>query len=514
MNAAIVDLRGRYILPGILYAVSLGFLSGVLCASLVGASAVAVLILSISSFASVLLVALFHVPRIVLLVGLFLMANALGVTRVFLVEDPSQVFVPYDGKTSVVVGRVASDPQKSASGVSFQMKTETFGDDELEGLLVVQLPIGPSVAYGDEVSLRGTVALPQAFITKTGTTFDYPTYLKSKGIGAGIRAQMATVIVPARFTLLGTLYKIKHEFMQTLENTVPEPESSFLEGMLLGNKDALSGALHDAFVTAGLVHVVVLSGYNLTLVSDVFLKLTSLILPRLLALSASGASVVLFALMAGLDATVVRAATMALIVLVAKALHRPSVIMRSLTAACVLMVAWHPLVMIADPSFVLSFLATFGLITLSGPVAKLISFVPQKFSMREIAASTLAVQVFVSPVLIYYTGTFSIISLPANLLALPLVPYAMLSGFIAACVGFLGFTIALPFSSVAWLLLGSIINIAVYAAKVPFASLDVSFLQTPYLLWAYAIAAPAAVLIVLQHEKSEAKSKKTKPASV
>ena len=167
------------------------------------------------------------------------------------------------------------------------------------------------------------------------------------------------------------------------------------------------------------------------------------------------------------------------------------------------MVLYNPYVLVYDPSFILSFLATFGLVSLSGPVARLLSKVPEKLHIREIMSATLATQSFVFPILIFYTGKFSLIALPANLLALPLVPWAMYSGFIAACVGVLGHTIAFPFALPAWGLLASIIFIAKTAASIPFASINVSFLQTPFLLLLYVVLVPMAIILWQRDERMQ-----------
>lgn len=433
-------------------------------------------------------------------------AFSLGMVRVGLLPDLQEPFVPFHERAVVAVVEIAEDPQVRTSSVQVKAHTQTVDGSEIQGTLLLQLPVGSAVSYGDLVNVRGKIKLPEVFLTDNGREFDYPRYVQAKGEGAIMQAQYFQIVQPHSFSIQGSLYNLKHAFMRLVDRTIPEPEGSFLEGMLLGNRDALSNTLRDAFIAAGLVHIVVLSGYNLTLVADVFMRISSVLLPRLAAVSASATSVILFACMAGLDATVLRASIMALIVLFAKALRRPSVIMRSLSLACFLMVLYNPLVLLYDPSFVLSFLATFGLVTLSGPVASLLSGVSEKFGLRDIAAATLATQVFVLPVLIFYTGKFSLVALPANLIALPLVPYAMYGGFIASLMGLLGSIVSLPFAYAAWILLGSIIFIATTAAKIPFAIIDVSQFQTPALLLLYIVLVPSA-LILWQHNEHLQKEK-------
>jgi competence protein ComEC len=434
-------------------------------------------------------------------------AFALGLVRTMLLPDLEAPFSRFDGAQVILEAKVVRDPEVRVSGVRAVARTVSIDSWKVEGTILLQLPIGSAVSYGDTVSVRGKLALPRAFMTDQGKAFDYESYLHAKGVGATLQAQNVQVTKPHSFSVTGSLYALKHSFMRLVERTLPEPSSGLLEGMLLGYRDALSQKLNDAFVTSGLVHIVVLSGYNLSLVANVLLITSALILPRTLALIAAAVSVALFAAMAGLDATVVRAAIMALIVIFGKWLRRPSVIMRSLTVACIAMVAWNPHALLFDPSFVLSFLATFGLVTLSPAMERLLYFIPKRVSfLQEIAAATLATQAFVFPVLIFYTGRFSLIALPANLLALPVVPYAMLAGFIASMAGLLGDVIAFPFATIAWVLLSAVIWVAQIAAAVPFASVDVSFLSTPLLLALYLILAPVALILWKRFEPEKKKS--------
>ena len=491
----------------LVYTGTVSFLLGVACSFLFSISLnVPLALVSLG----VIFIALFFVKQKsvgALVVAIVLSAFALGCVRVLLVPNVGDPFTVFDGKAGIVEGKISSDPEMRSSAVQVEIETTAIDGKVVKGVLLVRLPVGASVSYGDHVRVRGKIELPEKFLTDKGTEFDYPNYLRAKGVGATMNSQFLQILEPHSLSLFGALYDFKHAFMRLVERTIPEPESSFLEGMLLGNRDALSDDLREVFVIAGLVHIVVLSGYNLTLVSDVFMKISLFFLPRLGALMASAGSIALFACMAGLDATVVRASIMALIVLLAKALQRPSLIMRSLTLACVLMVLYNPHTLLFDPSFVLSFLATFGLVTLSGPFARMLPKLTEKFSFRDIASATLATQAFVFPILIFYTGTFSLIALPANLLALPLVPYAMLGGFIASCIGILGHIVSLPFAFVAWGLLGSIISIAKVSASIPFASIDVSYIQTPLLLVLYLLLVPLALYLWQKEERRNTKQK-------
>ncbi len=185
--------------------------------------------------------------------------------------------------------------------------------------------------------------------------------------------------------------------------------------------------------------------------------------------------------MVGLGATVIRACVMALIAILARFLGRPADALRWLFIAGLLMLLWNPLILFYDPSFQLSFMATLGLIIFSPFVYKFISesklrkFIPQKFALREIVSSTLAVQFFILPLLIKMSGFVSIISFLVNPIVLPLVPWAMGFGALTGGLGilpFVGQILSWPFGIISYLITQIIISITELSSKISLATLQ------------------------------------------
>lgn len=173
--------------------------------------------------------------------------------------------------------------------------------------------------------------------------------------------------------------------------------------------------------------------------------------------------------MAGSGAATVRALLMALITLLARYYNRSALALRALAVAVVAMVLWNPYALLHDPSFILSVLATFGLITLSPWVEQwLPKFLPQFPSVRSIAASTIAVQLFLLPALLYFSGVLSFFALPANVLVLPLVPATMLLGFVAGLLGLVTPLLGFMPAILAEGLLGWVLWVAATTAHLPF----------------------------------------------
>ncbi len=351
--------------------------------------------------------------------------------------ERAQTLPLFINKTAVVVGTVTTDPDVRDTSVRVNIQVATINGAAGSGVLLAVLPKGITLAYNDSVTVHGLVEAPQTFVTDTGRVFDYPGYLRVQGVSAVMQKAKLASSTASGVTIRGMLYSLKHAFERSIERIFPAQDAALLEGILLGERRGLSAALTLAFIIASLIHVVVLSGYNISIVSEAVLRATKF-LPRTFSYGIGVVLMVLFVLMTGAGSTSLRACIMAITAILARFLRRPTMAMRSLSAAAVVLVLWNPLVVLYDPSFILSFLATFGLITLSPWVEKhLPRWLKQHPQIFSVAASTISVQLYVLPALLYYTGIISLAALPANILALSFIPFAMLTGFIAGVLGFI-----------------------------------------------------------------------------
>jgi len=82
-----------------------------------------------------------------------------------------------------------------------------------------------------------------------------------------MRSNDVAVIRSSGFSLTGILYEIKRGFMENLRQVLGEPEASLAGGLVVGEKDSLGKELLDDFRKVGLIHIVVLSGYNITIIA-------------------------------------------------------------------------------------------------------------------------------------------------------------------------------------------------------------------------------------------------------
>ena len=393
---------------------------------------------------------------------------ALGVRGWFVFTAGEPELLHYTGSTVVVEGRVADDVDVRATGVRVTVAVKTINEAIAEGKVLAVLPPDTKLQYDDTVSVRGKLEEPKSFETNTGRTFDYPGYLRARGISAVMQYAVLRESTPGDVSILRELYQIKHTFERALERVMRVPMVSLMEGFLLGEKSGLPQALTQAFVIAGLIHVVVLSGYNIGVVSEWTLRFFALFLRRRSALGVTAVVIILFALMAGGGMATLRAMLMGLIAILGRYLHRPALALRSLCVAVLVMLLWNPLV-VFDAGFMLSVLATLGIVTIGNWVESWLWWL-KKGILRSTAATTVSAQLFVLPALLYYTGVLSLVSLPANIIFLPFVPLAMLLGFVAGLLALVHPFLALIPALAADTLLRAMIWLTEFAASLPLAA--------------------------------------------
>ena len=408
--------------------------------------------------------------------SLSLIAFSLGVFRIdyAAIQSESKYLENRVDSQIELVGEVVRERDERTSYVGLYVKTEY-------GLLLARADTYEVVDYGDKINISGVLEKPDAFETDLGRIFNYPGYLKAKGVTYVVSyAEVEVLDIGFGNPVVSKLLAGKKLFIEKIESLMPEPQVGLGEGLLLGVKRALGEELETAFRRTGIIHIVVLSGYNIMLV----VLFISYILGRFFNVrwrSLFGlVGIITFALTVGLSATVVRASLMASLLLVATLTNRSYLVLRALVLAGIIMVLHNPYVLLFDPGFQLSFMATLGLILAISKVEDWFSAVPNKWlQVRSFLAATVVTQIFVLPLLLYQIGEISLVSVIVNVLVLPMVPVSMLLTFLTGLIGFLSPTLAMPLAYLTNLSLNYIINIASFFSTLPYASVSVP----PFPLW-------------------------------
>ncbi len=432
---------------------------------------------------------------LVALVGIF---GALGMARLEYSEEQVSPYTTLEGEKIELEARVVAEPdvREITTHLYVTPLDTTIGKERILVTADKFLIENQEIQYGDVVHIKGTLKKPKAFATDTGREFDYPGFLRAKGVSYMMSYAEVTRVSHSE-TFMGKLFVGKQKFLTALEDAIPEPASGLGAGMLLGVNGALGEHLDTVFRETGIIHIVVLSGYNIMVVVAVLMYiLTFFLFPRT-RMVVGACIIALFALLVGLSATVLRASIMATLLLIAQGTGRTYAVLRALTLAGVGMLMVNPYLLAHDPGFQLSFLATLGLILFSPHIEERLTAVPERYGIRGFLTATLSAQVAVLPLLLFHTGTISLIGVVTNVLVLPMVPYAMLLTFFTGMVGLLSHTLGMGVGFVAYLSLLYIITIAEWCARVPFASVTVS--SFPF--WAMVVAYASIALLYVWLKK-------------
>jgi competence protein ComEC len=253
---------------------------------------------------------------------------------------------------------------------------------------------------------------------------------------------------PIRVTVIGrssdrglrfrrALFSVREEFVQSLERSLPAPEAALSLGMLIGADDGFSSVERATFIRTGVTHVTAVSGYNITLVGILLFFLAVIFgFYRRGASMVAIIGIIVYVLLVGAPASAVRAGVMGALLLLSLAIGRPGSGFRLWLLALASMLAWNPLLVRFDIGFELSYLATLALLLYASVRERL--WMPRNIVMRffsELFLLSLFVEWLVAPVILLQFGTFSTVSLIANVFLVPLTPCIMLFSFFAGLVG-------------------------------------------------------------------------------
>ncbi len=224
--------------------------------------------------------------------------------------------------------------------------------------------------------------------------------------------------------LLITLGKWRRGWVVILEKNFPEPMSSLAAGILLGVRQRMPQDFYQQLVTTGTLHIVAASGFNVMIVASVLMVVAGQIWRRGVAIVVGVVGIVVYVLLAGASASVVRAGIMGSLTLIAYYLGRPAEAKRLLWISAGAMLLIHPL-MLVDIGFQLSVAATAGILYFVPLIERVAISHTRYVILKDYLYPTLAATLATAPVILYHFGRVSWISPLVNMLILPVIPLIM-----------------------------------------------------------------------------------------
>lgn len=431
------------------------------------------------------------IGTIILAISLGTLLSSLVVTWQAHKTDATSIESFADDRTVLMTGWIADAPEQRPTDARYTIETEAIQTlckqsktaktiapgcegtpyaGAVHGKILANGFAWPTLRYGDPVTVTGKLARPGMI-----ENFDYGKYLSLRGIRATMfrasikKTEADSPTRPASRKMFRALYDIRTWYETQVQQVFPEPQAALLLGLLTGAQSGLPQHLADDFRTAGLSHIVAVSGYNVTIVLLIlsgllfWLPVRKRFLPLAVALMAYG-------ILTGGSPPVMRAVIMGILGLVAISLGRQSTPRLTVLWTAFVMVSLRPQAISDDVSFQLSFLAVIGLMELSPSLLKVLKYIPDTLAVRTSLAATLAALIMTLPLTVFVFRQISLVAPVTNVLVAPLIPLAMLTGFVATVAGILWLPLGLILGYPAWAVLELIILIAEIGARVPWAA--------------------------------------------
>lgn len=346
-------------------------------------------------------------------------------------------------------GRVSEDADIGKHDeLVLRLDSVQIDDHHVSGKLWVSATTEFDIKRGDIVTVDGT--LSEGFGSFTGAIYQ------------------ASITKVERPEPGDVARQVRDWFADAVRRAITEPQASLGIGYLVGQRRALPPELDQALVIAGLTHVVVASGYNLTILVRFARRLFMKVSKYFATLMAS-TMILAFIMITGMSPSMSRAGLVAGLALAAWYYGRKfhPLVLLPFAAAITLLV--NPSYAWGDLGWQLSFAAFAGVMVVA-PLLQAYFFGNKKpGTIRQILGETISAQLMTLPILVLAFGQFSNVAVVANLLVLPLVPLAMLLTFVAGVGSLLIPSGAFVFGQPAQWLLAYMTTVTEYLAKLPWA---------------------------------------------
>ena len=489
--------REIYVICGIT-----SFLIGIAIPFIIGVSLLPIFLILFVSFLILYLIKVISIDTYILLIVITI-SLIFGYMRSYiLVQEENRVEPQED--TLTIEGVVVKEPREKDISKTLEVFTPSLNTK----ILINNFPKHSECSYGDKITFTGNIFIPTILENDIGI-FDYRRFLRKNGVD-----YIAPFIDAFEceksddnslyVSFAQKLLVLKEGFTNRVSKVIPTPESSIINGVIIGGRNALSEDIERSFVVSGIIHIAVLSGYNVSIVLSAVSSVVFLfILSPLVATGIIYLFLFMFVIITGAGAPIVRASIMASIILLARLFKRKEIGLRILFFTGFLMVLINPYILLYDVSFHLSFLATFGIISLSPYINTTIKERGIKALIKEVLMVTLIAQLFVFPYILYKFGSLSLFSIVTNALVLPLVPFLMLFGFLGVIIGYLFEPLGNIFLYISFYISSYIIKVSDTITSLPFSyteNVDIPFI---FLIAIYSIYALLYKLFIKKRIKKD-----------
>ncbi|MEF2964772.1 ComEC/Rec2 family competence protein [Paenibacillus sp. M1] len=324
-------------------------------------------------------------------------------------------FAGGEGEAPGGSGKAVKKEFKYASREKIAVQVRLASQDELA--------VAASWKRGRKLAISGTLEAPSTARNFGG--FDYRNYLRHQRIHWLLKAAGASAVTAGEnqsfsiSLMLGKIDDLRTSLGNRVGELFPDWQAGYMKGLIIGLADELEPEKYTQFTNLGLTHILAISGSHVAINVGLLFGLLRLCrITRETSLWIVMVFVPAYVLLTGFTPSVIRSGIMTMLGLYLMRRRLLKDGLNVLSAAALLMLIWDPYYLL-NVSFQLSFAVTAGLILFVPLLSPYLRWLPER--LRGATAITVAAQLVSYPLTIFYFNQFSLLSLAANMVIVPLV---------------------------------------------------------------------------------------------
>lgn len=392
--------------------------------------------------------------------------------------------------SSTLIGEIVSYPEAREKHTNFVIAADSLAGPNgspqcVSGKVLVSLPRqSTQLEYGDRVLLVGKITRPP--VARNPGEFDYAEYLAAQDIFATISKR--DIVEVKRLSsghgswFFRAVVVSTKSYLEKVIERLPGSEAALLKGLLIGERGEISAELRDNFAKAGVIHILAVSGLHVGFIVIALITATSLFrLPYSVRVVVTILGLIFYAYLTNLKPSVLRAVTMAAFILAGTALQRKTNFLNSVSLAALLILFIRPLDLFQS-GFQLSFAAVMAIVYLYPKMRELAVFSFIYDSSKpygilryptDLFLVSIAALVGTLPLTVIHFGRLPLLSLPANLLVVPLSFVALGNGILASIAHLFSSQLADTFLATSYLSLRMMVGVVNFSSRLPLAFVEI-----------------------------------------
>lgn len=467
---------------------------------------------AISAGVSLLLAVFFRKrdPRVSLILACLMALSAGGVryiTSVPTFDDQHVSKWNESPRNLTITGTVVDEPAINDRTIGLRVEVDSvtvrtldFPDGKTEpahGKILINAQRFPIIEYGTRVEINGKLQDP---FYDPFTEFDYGEVLAQEDIYSQMFLPRIEILEEGQGNpILTSIYSFKRRVYETIGLIMPSPSSSLLQAILLGDKADVPPTIIEDFRTAGLSHLLVISGFHVAIIMLGVLAIADAFVDQKWAVFITIIVLILYVLLVGVKPSVVRATLMGVSYLIgSRLLGTRGFSLGVLMLAGILMTMIRPQ-WVWSVGFQLSFLAVLGILLYTSKATRWMRRQSKNLfggvvtgwlnPALQIMGMTFGAQALTIPITAWYFRQISPISLVANTLVIPAQPFAIVTGALATATGLMSPALGRIVGFLPNLFLGYTEQMVSLLARVPFAAVPIKVYSVYTIVLVYLIIA-------------------------